>query len=35
LYLADIGVPPQPYAEPTLDLSVASPFRRSDIVRVN
>lgn len=35
LYLADIGVPPQLYAEPTLGLSVASPFRRSDIVRVN
>jgi NAD(P)H-hydrate epimerase len=35
LYLADIGVPPQLYAEPTLDLSVESPFHSSDSVRVH
>jgi NAD(P)H-hydrate epimerase len=34
LYLADIGVPPQLYAEPTLGLRVQSPFSSADIVRI-
>lgn len=34
LYLADIGVPPQLYARPTLGLTVVSPFSAGDIVRV-
>jgi NAD(P)H-hydrate epimerase len=34
LYLADISVPPQLYAEPSLALHVESPFHHSDIVRL-
>ncbi len=34
LYLADIGVPPSLYAEPTLGLSVGPIFAQSDIVRL-
>ncbi len=34
LYVADIGVPPALYAEPTLGLDVGQPFAASDILRV-
>ncbi len=34
LYLADISVPPELYAEPTLDLKVGHIFSESDIVRL-
>lgn len=34
LYLADIGVPPDLYAQPSLGLSVNPIFHRSDIVRL-
>lgn len=34
LYLANISVPPELYAEPALDLSVGPIFARSDIMRV-
>ncbi|NDJ75248.1 MAG: NAD(P)H-hydrate epimerase [Chloroflexi bacterium] len=34
LYLADIGVPPDLYAEPALGLTVGSVFAQSDIVRL-
>ena len=34
LYLADIGVPPEPYARPSLGLNVASIFAREEIVRL-
>ena len=34
LYLADIGVPPQLYARPTVDLAVGPLFAERDIVRV-
>ncbi len=35
LYLADIGVPPSLYAEPTLGLRVGSIFSESDVVRLS
>ena len=35
LYLADIGVPPELYARPSLGLRVRSPFAEEDIVRIN
>ena len=34
LYLADISVPPQLYAEPALGLRVGPIFAQSDIVRL-
>ena len=34
LYLADIGVPPQLYAQPPLSLTVGPIFSRSDILRI-
>lgn len=34
LYLADISVPPQLYAEPALNLNVGHIFAHSDIVRL-
>ena len=34
LYLADISVPPQLYAEPALRLQVAAIFSRSEIVQL-
>ncbi|MCZ7667898.1 MAG: hypothetical protein M5U34_12225 [Chloroflexi bacterium] len=34
LYLADIGVPPDLYGEPGLDLEVGSIFAKDDIVRL-
>jgi NAD(P)H-hydrate epimerase len=34
LYLADISVPPQLYAEPALGLDVGPIFAESDIVRI-
>jgi len=34
LYLADIGVPPELYAEPALDLAVGHLFAHSDIIRL-
>ncbi len=34
LYLADISVPPELYAEPALDLSVGPLFAQSDIIRL-
>jgi NAD(P)H-hydrate epimerase len=34
LYLADIGVPPQLYAEPRLQLAVPDMFARSDPARL-
>lgn len=34
LYLADIGVPPSLYAEPTLGLTVGNIFARSEIIRL-
>jgi NAD(P)H-hydrate epimerase len=35
LYLADIGVPPQLYASPSLGLQVTSPFSTDSIVRLS
>ena len=35
LYLADIGVPPQVYASPSLGLQVTSPFSTDSIVRLS
>ena len=35
LYLADIGVPPELYAEPTLTLSVGPIFSRDDMIRLS
>ena len=35
LYLADIGVPPELYAEPTLALSVGPIFARDDVIRLS
>jgi NAD(P)H-hydrate epimerase len=35
LYLADIGVPPQLYASPSLGLQVISPFSTDSIVRLS
>ena len=34
LYLADIGVPPELYAEPALDLHVPHLFAQNDIIRL-
>ena len=34
LYLADISVPPELYAEPALQIAVGHVFAESDIVRV-
>ena len=34
LYLADIGVPPELYAAPSLGLTLASPFERDTIVKL-
>jgi NAD(P)H-hydrate epimerase len=34
LYLADIGVPPSLYAEPSLALQVGHLFAESDIIRI-
>ena len=34
LYLGDISVPPELYAEPSLGLKASNPFRHSDIVQV-
>ena len=34
LYLADIGVPPALYAQPSLGLTIASPFAHADIVEI-
>ena len=34
LWLADIGVPPALYAEPSIGLQVRSPFEGDDIVRI-
>lgn len=34
LYLADIGVPPQLYGEPTLGLAVGHMSAQNDIVRL-
>ncbi|RMG61490.1 MAG: hypothetical protein D6715_13595, partial [Calditrichaeota bacterium] len=34
LYLADIGIPPQLYREPTLNLTVPPVFQVSEIVRI-
>ena len=34
LYLADIGVPPELYASPALNLSVGALFRRAEVIRL-
>jgi hypothetical protein len=34
LYLADIGVPPELYAAPSLGLTVATPFGRDTMVKL-
>lgn len=34
LYLADIGVPPELYAEPTVGIAVTTPFTRQEVVRL-
>ena len=34
LYLADIGVPPELYAEPKLALSVGPIFAKNDVIRL-
>jgi hypothetical protein len=34
LYLADIGVPPELYAQPSLNLKVGSLFQKEEIIRL-
>jgi NAD(P)H-hydrate epimerase len=34
LYLADISVPPELYASPTLDVSVGPLFHQADVIRL-
>ena len=34
LWLADIGVPPELYAKPSIGIRVRTPFSRDDIVRL-
>jgi NAD(P)H-hydrate epimerase len=34
LYLADIGIPPELYAKPSIGIRVRSPFAESDIVKL-
>ena len=34
LYLADIGVPPGLYSEPSLNLSVGALFAEADVIRL-